>query len=336
MGARIKAISYYLPEKLLTNDELASLYSEWTAEKIYQKTGIMTRHISDKNECSSDLAEKAAIKLFAEYNINPEDIDFILLATQSPDYLLPSTACILQDKLGIPKSSGALDYNLGCSAFIYGLALGKSLIYTNIARNVLLIMSEVYTKHIHPMDKSTRTIFGDGAAATLISKDDSDNSIGEFILCTDGSGAQELIVPAGGMRLRNSEETKIEFMDESGSIRSKDNIFMNGPEIFNFTIKVVPKAVKDVLEKNNLTMEDIDLFVFHQANKYMLDYLRKKIKIPEDKFYVNMEETGNTVSPTIPIALKMAQSEGKLKKGDKVMLVGFGVGLSWGATIIEW
>ena len=336
MGIGIAAISYYLPEKTLTNDDLAALYGDWTAEKIFNKTGICRRHIADDEECTSNLAEKAALNLFNEYGVKPETIDFILLATQSPDYFLPTTACILQDRLRIPRNSGALDFNLGCSAYVYGLALAKSLIDGDMANNVLLITSEIYSKHIHPMDKSTRTIFGDGASATLIKGDQNEGKIGKFIFGTDGSGASHLIIPAGGMKIRSSMETKIEEMDENGAIRSKDNIYMNGPEIFNFTISVVPKAVNDVLAKNELDIEDIDLFVFHQANKYMLDYLRKKIKIPEDKYYINLKDIGNTVSSSIPIALKMALCEGKLKKGDNVMLVGFGVGLSWAATVIKW
>lgn len=335
MSSCISSISIYLPDKILSNEELAVIYKDWTAEKIFDKTGIKTRHIATEGECVSDLAEKAALKLFEENNIKPEDIDFILLATQSPDYLLPTTACMLQDRLGIPQTAGAFDFNLGCSAYVYGLAVAKSLVGTNIAKNVLLIMTETYSKHIHPMDKSTRTIFGDGAAATLVSHSDV-NKIGEFVLGTDGSGAKNLIITAGGVRVQKSEETKIEHQDEDGCIRTSENIYMNGPEIFNFTIKVVPKTVMEVLQKNKLTIEDIDLFVFHQANKFMLDYLRKKIKLPVEKFYINLTETGNTVSASIPIALKKAEQEGKLKKGDKVMLVGFGVGLSWGATIIEW
>jgi 3-oxoacyl-[acyl-carrier-protein] synthase-3 len=336
MGAEIAAISYYLPEKVLTNEELSNLYGDWSTEKIYKKTGISKRHIAGDQECASDLAEKAAKNLFNEYGIKPETIDFILLATQSPDYFLPTTACILQDRLGIPKNSGALDFNLGCSAYVYGLALAKSLIDGGMANNVLLITSEIYSKHIHPMDKSTRTIFGDGASATLISRNKKENKIGKFIFGTDGSGASHLIVPAGGMKLRSTIETKFEEMDENGAIRSKENIYMNGPEIFSFTISVVPKAVKDILIKSELDMDEIDLFIFHQANKYMLDYLRKKINIPNEKFYINLKETGNTVSSSIPIALKMALNEEKLNKGHNVMLVGFGVGLSWAATIIKW
>jgi len=333
MNIGIKAIEYVLPEKILTNEELAKVYKDWSPEKILEKTGIASRHVVSENECASDLAEKAAIKLFESGVIKPEEIDFILLATQSPDYQLPTTACILQDKLGIPQNAGALDFNLGCSAFIYGLALAKSLINTNIANNILLLTAETYTKHIHPMDKSTRTIFGDAGAATLIC--DCDGSIGNFDLGTDGSNYEALIIPTGGAKYTRWENSAIEFED-NGSIRSADNLYMSGVDIFNFSIRVVPQSINNVLEKENLPLDDIDLFVFHQANKFMLDYLRKMIKIPKDKFYVNMQDIGNTVSATIPIALKRAENDGKLHKGNKVLLTGFGVGLSWGSTIITW
>ena len=312
---------------------MASIYNDWTAEKILTKTGIESRHIASNEECASDLAEKAALKLFNTGLVTPKDIDFILLATQSPDFKLPTTACILQDRLEIPKTSGALDYTLGCSAFIYGLALAKSLITTGIAKNILLLTAETYSKYIHPLDKSNRTIFGDAGAATLIS--DGGHSIGDFDLGTDGSGKDVLIVPAGGSRLPSSIETAKEF-EENNLVRSKNHLYMDGAEVFNFTIRITPMSIKKVLEKNNLVFKDIDLFVFHQANKFMLDFLRKKIKIPEDKFYVNMRDIGNTVSATIPIALRRAEEEGRLKRGYKVLLIGFGVGLSWGSTIIEW
>ena len=333
MNIGIKAIEYYLPDMILTNEELAELYPDWSADKIFDKTGIKYRHVADTNETASDLAIRAAKKLFDTEVINPEEIDFVLLATQTPDYLLPTTACIIQDKLGLPKSIGALDFNLGCSAYIYGLALSKGLINTGIAKNVLLITSETYTKHIHPFDKSVRTIFGDAAAATLVGIGDSE--IFGFDLGTDGSGYDKLIIPAGGSVLPKSEETSKEY-EEDGYIRSKDNLFMDGTEIFNFTIGVIPKTIKNILTKNNLTIEDIDLFIFHQANKFMLDFLRKKLKIPMEKFYINMEDTGNTVSASIPIALKRAELEGRIFRGNKVMLVGFGVGLSWGSTIIRY
>ena len=333
MGIGIQAIEYVLPEKILANEELAKIYPDWTAEKILSKTGIATRHVVDGNECASDLAEKAAIKLFSSGKVGPEEIDFILLATQSPDYFLPTTACVLQNRLNIPQTAGALDFDLGCSAFIYGLAVAKSLAVSGIAKKILLLTAETYTKYIHPKDKSNRTIFGDGAAATLVCE--GGHEIGDFDLGTDGSGKDYLIVPAGASRLARSEETAKE-IDDNNSIRTQNNLYMNGPEVFNFTIRVVPQSIKNVLDKHKLELSDIDLFVFHQANKFMLDYLKKKMKIPDDKFYCDMEDIGNTVSATIPIALKRAEGKGKLKKGDRVLAIGFGVGLSWGSTILTW
>jgi 3-oxoacyl-[acyl-carrier-protein] synthase-3 len=335
MSCCIKGVAYHIPERVLANEELAALYPGWTAEKIEEKTGITERHISAENETAGDLGFKAAQNLFVVQAINPESVDFLLLATQSPDYLLPTTACVLQHHLGIPTSAGALDFNLGCSAYVYGLALAKGLICSGTAERVLLITAETYTKHIHPMDKSVRTIFGDGAAATLVTSSDMD-SIGKFVLGTDGSGYDKLIVPAGGSRLACSKDTAIEYTDESGNVRSCDNLYMDGTEIFSFTITTVPQTVKETLKKNGVTMEDIDLFIFHQANRYMLDFLRKKCKIPAEKFYMNFSDCGNTVGASIPIALARAEMDGTLKRGMKVMLVGFGVGLSWGATIVTW
>jgi 3-oxoacyl-[acyl-carrier-protein] synthase-3 len=335
MPSKVSAPSYVLPEKILTNQELAEAFPSWTAEKILEKTGIGQRHVCRENEFASDLAEQAASKLFAEKGIDPGSIDFVILATQSPDYFLPTTACILQDKLGIPTTAGALDFNLGCSAYIYGLALSKGLIESGTAGNILLLMAETYTMHMHPGDKSVRTIFGDGAAATVVSRAE-EQQIGEFVLGTDGSGYKSLIVPVGGMRDRRCASDLPETSDDSGNMRTDGHLFMDGAEVFNFTISVVPQIVQKCLDRNSLSMGDIDWFVFHQANKYMLDFLRKTIKIPGEKFVIDMEDCGNTVSASIPIALRRLLDRGELKKGDKVMLVGFGVGLSYGATVVTW
>ena len=335
MPSKVSSISYVLPQNILTNHELAEVFPSWTAEKILEKTGIRQRHVCKENEFASDLAEQAASKLFAEQGIDPGSIDFIILATQSPDYFLPTTACILQDKLGIPTTAGALDFNLGCSAYIYGLALSKGLIESGTAANILLLMAETYTKHMHPGDKSVRTIFGDGAAATVVSRSE-EQQIGEFVLGTDGSGYKSLIVPVGGMRDRRCASGLPETSDDSGNMRTDGHLFMDGTEVFNFTISVVPQIVQKCLDRNRLTMGDIDLFVFHQANTYMLDFLRKTIKIPPHKFFVDMEDCGNTVSASIPIALRRASDRGCLRRGGKVMLVGFGVGLSYGATVVIW
>lgn len=328
--AFIKAISYYLPEKIITNEQLVEEFPEWTVEKIADKVGVNKRHIAE-NETISDMAVKAAEKLLSENpDINRENIDFVLVCTQSPDYFLPSTACIVQNRLGLKKTCGAFDFNLGCSGYEYGLATAKGYIAAGIATNVMLITSEAYNKHIHPRDKGNRTIFGDAGTATIISSDGF-AEIGEFVLGTDGSGAEELIVRTGGKAFPERANDLV--YDENGNPHSSDYLYMNGSEIFNFTLRVVPKMVKQTLEKNGLQMDDIDLFIFHQANIFMLNHLRKKLKIEEDKFFVNMFDVGNTVSSTIPIALCDARKSGFLH--GNILLAGFGVGLSWGACTLK-
>jgi 3-oxoacyl-[acyl-carrier-protein] synthase-3 len=341
MQATIAAIQYYLPEQALTNDDLAADFPDWPAAKIEEKTGIRERRIARSDECASDLAIHAAKRLFASGACKPEEIDYLLLCTQSPDYFLPTTACTLQPLLGLSQGCGALDFNLGCSGFVYGLGLAKGLIETGQARNVLLITAETYSKFINPRDKSVRTIFGDAAAATLIRATggfgpDSDPLIGPFVFGTDGTGAANLIVPAGGLRQRPSSETAHEVPAESGNWRSPENLYMNGAEIFAFTLKVVPRTVQKLLDRSGKTLSDIEFFIFHQANEYMLSHLRQKLGIPSDKFYQDMRSCGNTVSSTIPIALREAALTGQLRRGATVMLVGFGVGYSWAAALVRW
>ncbi len=321
---KVSKIEYYLPELVLTNEDLEKEFPEWSSERIQEKVGISQRHISSENETVLDLAVKSSEKLFENYDRNK--IDFILFCTQSPDYFLPTTACILQDKLGLRKNIGAMDFNLGCSGFVYGLAFAKGLIAAGIAQHILLVTSETYTKHLNPKDKGNRSIFGDASASAIIEKAENGSDY-KFCLGTDGSGAENLIVKKGAFRTDFKLNPENEFAPE--------NLYMNGPEIFNFTIENIPGLVKETMEVNGLTMDDIDHFVFHQANSFMLNYLRKKTKIPAEKFYIDMEKTGNTVSATIPIALKNMMDKGMLKKGDKVLLAGFGVGYSWGATILE-
>lgn len=329
MQAYIKAISYYLPEEILTNEKLSELFPEWSIEKIVGKIGINTRHIAGERETASDMAFKASQRLFKEWNILPQDIDFIILCTQNPDYYLPTTACILQNSLNIPTSAGALDINLGCSGYVYGLALAKGLIASGVAHNILFITSELYTRRIHPKDKANRSIFGDAATATLVANEGF-AEIGDFVLGTDGSGSENLMIKTGGMKFQDKQK---EERLENSIFYSSDHIFMNGPEIFTFTINRIPKLVQDTLLKNGLQEIDINLYVFHQANKYMMDYLRRKMKVDEDRFYYYLSEVGNTVSSTIPIALNEANKKQRLK--GNVMIAGFGVGYSWAATILK-
>jgi len=331
MGSTIKKISCYLPQRILTNQELQREFVDWSAEKIEAKTGIRERHVVGEDETSLDLAIQASKIALEDYD--KDKIDFVLLCTQSPDYFLPTTSCILHEKLGLPSRTGAFDFNLGCSGYIYGLALAKSLLTSKMSRSVLLVTAETYSKFIHPRDKGNRTIFGDGSAATIIEYSEDENIL-DFVLGTDGRGACNLIVRNGALRKPHDPKAP-EIPDDSGAIPTDNYLYMNGPEIFNFTIDVVPKLVIEVLEKNHRSLEDMSYIIFHQANKFILAYLRKKMKIPESKFYINMLNVGNTVSSTIPIALKDSLMQGKIKKGDEVLLIGFGVGYSWGGCIIR-
>lgn len=332
MKAYIRAISYYLPEQVLTNEGLTTEFPEWDVDKVYNKVGVRERHIAAPDETAGDMAEKAARKLFDEYGISPAEIDFVLLCTQSPDFFLPSTACILQHRLGIPTSAGAYDYDLGCSGCIYGMATAKGLIAAGMAANILLLTAETYTKYLHPSDKSNRSIFGDGAAACLISKEKGFAEIGDFVFGTDGSGADSLILRSFGARQRNA--SGIESVDEDGHVLRDDFLYMNGSAIFNFTLETVPMMLDDLLRKSELEQSDIDYFIFHQANKYMLNTIRKLCGIDKDKFFIDIEHTGNTVSSTILIGLKEYLNNETIKPGIKVMLCGFGVGLSYAATVL--
>lgn len=333
MRVSIKAISTYFPHNILTNEKLNEEFPEWSVEKISSKTGIYERRIAGENEFSSDLATEAAKKLFNEHKIDKSEIDFVLLCTQSPDYFLPTTACVVQNRLGLSTNCGALDYNLGCSGYVYGLAMAKGLVMSGSSRNVLLITAETYSKFIHKNDKSNRTIFGDAAAATLVSKSNGEEEILNFTFGTDGSGAENLIVKNGGVKHKNS--LGLDIIDEGEFKRNDDNLFMNGQEIFKFTTSSVPKLVDETLLLNNIDKEKIDLFVFHQANKFMLDYIRRRLNIPVEKFFMFFGNVGNTVSSTIPIALEEAIKTNKIKKGMKVLIAGFGVGYSSSATIIN-
>ncbi len=283
--AYIKAISYYLPERVVTNEELLQEFPEWSGDKVAEKVGVFSRHLAGENETAGDMAEKAAKLLFQEYNIDPKSIDFLLLCTQSPDYFLPSTSCILQNRLGLRTDIGAFDYNLGCSGCVYGLAIAKGLIASGSAKNVLLLTAETYSKYLHPSDKSNRTIFGDGSAACLVSTEGI-AEIGEFSLGTDGSGANNLIVQTGAARQKTP--TGLSLVDEEDHIWYDDYLYMNGGNIFAFTLDAVPPLIDSVLEKNKINKSDIDLYVFHQANKYMLETICDVCSLPEEKFYINL------------------------------------------------
>ena len=331
MNAYIKAISYYVPETIVSNSDIVKDFPDWSEQKISVKIGIRQRYIS-KELTAGDMAERAANKLFEEYKIDRSTIDAIILCTQSPDHFLPTTACILQDKLNLPTNIAAFDFNLGCSGFVYGLGIAKGLITAGIAKNILFLTSESYNKYIHPKDRGNRALFSDAAAATLISTNGILN-INDFVFGTDGKGAKNLIVENGCSR--HPDKSGIEIDPENDVLQSPDYLYMNGSEIFNFTLEAVPLLTEEVLKKNSLKQEDIDLFIFHQANKHMLKFIRQAISIPEEKFYLCLENFGNTISSTIPIAIYHALKNKDIKSGNTIMIAGFGVGYSWGGVILN-
>ena len=334
-NAGILATAYYLPEGELTNEALSAEYPEWSVEKIAQKTGINTRHITAEDEHSSHLAVGAARAILRKTGVDPREIDYLILCTQSPDFYLPVTAALVHHEIGMRVDSGATDINLGCSGYIYALGLAKGLIESGQATRVLVVTADTYSKFINHGDKSVRTIFGDGASATLVGFAPGEGSIRGIVYGSDGSGAPNLIVPNGGLRPGTDLSDRVS-VDARHLASNGFDLYMDGPEIFNFTLRVVPATVEQVLAAAGLSLGGVDLFVFHQANAFMLEHLRKRLRVPTEKFYVSMEETGNTVSSSIPIALTQAQDRGLLKPGMQVMLVGFGVGYSWGGLIVTW
>lgn len=332
--AYIHSIATYLPSGVLTNEELAALYPEWPADRIYEKTGIKKRHICAEEQTAGDMAVEAAEVLFSKNGIDRSNIDFLIYCTQAPDYILPTTACVIQNRLGLSTSVGALDINLGCSGYVYSLSVAKGMIAANLAKNVLVLTSDTYSKFIHPHDKSVRTLFGDGASASLISTN-GQVRLGDFVFGTDGRGADKLIVEAGLCRLPKSAETAREQTDSSGNIRSKENLYMNGAEVMSFSLKEVPKAIDRLLETSGYKSEDVKYFVLHQANKFMLDSLRKKIKCTETRLPFLAEDEGNTVSSTIPFAFEKMLRSNDFVHGDVCMFVGFGVGYSWAGCVVN-
>jgi 3-oxoacyl-[acyl-carrier-protein] synthase-3 len=332
MQAAIAGLEYHLPETKFTNQQLEAAFPEWTAAKVLDKTGIEERRLAAADECPSDLAVLAAQKLFVAGACSPADIDFLLFCTQGPDYPMPASACLLQDRLGLPMRCGALDFNLGCSGFVYGLGLAKGLIETRQAENVLLLTADAVSKFIHPGDRGNRTLLGDAAAATLIqARRDPPLKrptwIGPFVHGTDGRGAEYLIVRGGGMRQRTT-----------GLPESSDPahaLYMHGPEVLSFALEAVPRALNELLRQAELGHDEVDLFVLHQANGFILEQLRDKLDIPPEKFVLAMRHCGNTASASIPIALKDARDRQQLRPGMRVVLIGFGVGFSWSATVIQ-
>ena len=310
MGVIIKSIEFSLPK---TKENLADLLKEnpnWDVKKILSKTGIKNRYVSQNNDDIISLSIKSAGKIFKSFNKNK--INFLIFVTQTSNYKLPSMACIMQHRLNLKKNIQAFDVNMGCSGFIYALNLGEKIIESGQAKNGLIICSDVYTKYISKNNSSCRPIFSDASSAIILSKSKY-NSIIKFSFGTDGSGALDL----------NLQE-------------NSKNIFMDGAKVALFAMKRVPESIKEILKKTNIKIDKIDKFIFHQASRYVLNNIYRILKIDKKKVFENYENYGNTTSSSIPIALKLASSKKILKNNGKIVLCGFGVGLSWASVLLKW
>jgi 3-oxoacyl-[acyl-carrier-protein] synthase-3 len=324
--AEIGPIAIHLPDRVETNAELAALFPKWDMDLIYSKTGIAARHIAAPDECASDLGVAAAEKLFDEYAIDRSSIDFLLFCTQTPDYPLPTSACLMQHRLGLPTTIGALDFNLGCSGFVYGLSLADGLIRGSMARRVLLITAETYSKYIDDEDRSLRTIFGDGAAATLIEASDKP-SLSAFAFGTDGSAGDALMVNSGGARPAESA------LQPRNRLRWASKLYMDGPGLIKLTLDTVPQTIERVLAEGQVDEAEIELYLVHQATHKMLEQLRREMGVDELRMPTALRDYGNTVSSTIPIIMNELRSSGRLRRGTRCLMAGFGVGFSWAGCL---
>lgn len=332
---KIDQIEYYLPKNQIRNKDLLKINPDWDIESLKKKTGVASRFYTDKNETALDIALKACEIFFKKNRLVKTKIDGLIFCTQSNDYVMPPNSSILHGMLNLSEEVLAFDFNLACSGFVYGLAIANGLIKTRVATNILLINADTYSKYVNNSDRSTKFLFGDAAAVTYLTKSSDNKGLIDILCSTSGINYDKFIIPAGGLRKPKSKDTKLESKDRSGNIRNQEEIHMDGLGIFSFVNSKIPKQVIKILNKNKYEIKDIDLFIFHQASKIAIESLTKILKIDPEKVYINIHRVGNTISASIPIALKDAQQENKIKDGDKILCAGFGVGLSWGACILQ-
>jgi len=335
MGTIIKSIEYYLPENIVTNQGLYKENPDWEMDKVFEKSGVNIRHIAKEGETALALSLKASDQLFQNRKNDVNDIDGIICCTQSPDYIMPGNSFLLHKYLDLSDDVFVYDINHACAGFIHGLVMAHAFISAGFAKEILLINADTYSKYINKRDRSSRVLFGDGAAATIVAKSDENRGIIDFELASSGENYDIFYIPAGGMRLPKTSKTSEEYEDDRGNVRSKENVYMDGLKVWAFINANVPKQIKKILERNNLQKSDIDLFIFHQASQMTIDTLVKILRIDREKVFINICNIGNTVSASIPIAIKDAIFCGKIKRGQKVLLSGFGVGMSYGTILIE-
>ncbi len=323
--AQIVGWGMYVPSRVLTNDDLARMV-DTSDDWIRERTGIVERRIAAPNETTATMAIRAAQAALQVANADPARLDLIIVATATPDYFFPATACLVQDALGATRA-GAFDLSAGCTGFVYGLVVGSQMIISGTYNQVLVIGAETLSRILNWTDRNTCVLFGDGAGAVLLQASDVPGGILSAVLGADGSGGDLLILPAGGSRHPASVETVAQNMHY---------IHMNGPEVFRFATQVTARAAKQALAEAGLHLEDISLFISHQANGRIIQSAAKSLKLPPEKVFVNLDRYGNTSSASVPIALCEAIEQGRVKRGDYLVIVGFGAGLTWAATVVRW
>lgn len=329
MKARIDSIAYALPENVITNQMLRESCPEWDFDRLEDRTGVFERRVAAPDETALDLAEQAC------NNLDLDGVDGLIFCTETPDHPIPSNACLLHGRLGLPRNALALDINMGCSGYVYSLEIARSLIRCGTAKKILLATGDTYSQFINAGDRATRVLFGDGAAVSIITGSENESGIIDLTLGSSGKHYERFMVPAGGSRQPLSESTAIKSTDKSGNIRTPADITMDGFGVLSFFNGTIPGEVETLLERNQLSINDPDLFVFHQASRVALDSIARALKIPDDKMVRNMDKVGNLVSSSVPVALKMALEEGQAKPGDLAVICGFGVGLSWATALMR-
>ncbi len=306
----------YIPNKCIDNDSFKKIYDDWDSDRFYEQTGIKTRYYVDEDDTSATMGYKALQKLIDKYNIDKNIIDFIICVTETPDNMLPAAAYKIHKLAGLSQKCGAYDINHGCSGFTYGLMTACNLVKSGMASNVALVNTDTLSKYLDDEDRGIKILIGDGASAFLIDKNTADNVM-NFVFGTDSQGYDKIII-------KNNEKN------------NKPYLYMDGMDVFYFAINSVPDIINQLIEINNLTLDNIDHVVLHQANKTILKYIQKRLKLSDDKFCIYMEDTGNTAGVTIPLALEHLDKKNKLQNGMNILLLGFGVGYSWCGTIIKW
>lgn len=333
MSIGISAIEYFLPEKIIDN----SFFSEAKDDFLEQKVGIKTRRITEDGVYTSDLAAKVVNNIIEKNGIKRDEIDFLILCTLSPDYLLPQTSAQVQKMCNLPESLYSVDIRMGCTGFVHGLSLAQSLIAGMGYKKGLVVTAEKFSIYLSYRDFTVDTLFSDSATAVLVEKNPKLFEILAHDFGTDGSGAEHIIVEAGGCKLRISEETSKFEEIKPGIERSKNYLYMNGRQVMKFANKTVPVSANKVLSKANITIDDLDWVIMHQANKLMLEDIAERMHLPAEKNYINLWDKGNTIASSIPIALQEIIDNGeRVNKNSYWLITGFGLGFAWGTTLLKY